>query len=271
MAATIMIIGGGDLSSGVAVRLAHCGARIFICELPNPLAVRRRVAFAEAVYSGTVDIEGLQGERVDSAAEANACLERGRVPVLIDPQGTMLEQMKPLVVVDGRMTKRTPHLRMDCAGLVIGLGPGFVTGVHCHAVIETMRGPFLGRVIWQGGAEPDTGLPERVANHQADRVLRAPVAGVLRAHAEIGDVIQAGQVIAEVAGQPVLANFTGVLRGLVHDGLAVTQGLKIGDLDARLDPRLAWLVSEKALAIGGGVLEAILTRADIRSQIWGGG
>jgi xanthine dehydrogenase accessory factor len=166
------------------------------------------------------------------------------------------------------MTKRPPDLSMDVAPLVIGLGPGFVAGTNCHAAIETNRGHFLGRVIWDGAPEADTGIPGAVAKHQNDRVLRAPANGIFQTRVEIGERVQQELVIAEVAGQKLVAPFDGILRGLLHDGLQVQQGLKVGDIDPRDDPRYATQVSEKSLAIGGGVLEALLTRPEIRERLW---
>jgi xanthine dehydrogenase accessory factor len=166
------------------------------------------------------------------------------------------------------MTKHLPETGIDSADLVIGLGPGFVAGENCHAVVETNRGHRLGRVIWQGTPQCDTGIPERVVDHGAERVLRAPADGVLQAYAKIGDHLEAGQPVVEVAGQPVLAPFRGVLRGLLHPGLCVRQGLKVGDVDPRDDPLYCSLVSDKSLAIGGGVLEAILSRPELRPYYW---
>jgi xanthine dehydrogenase accessory factor len=166
------------------------------------------------------------------------------------------------------MTKKTPELEMDAADLVIGLGPGFVAGENCHAVIETNRGHTLGRVIWEGPPLADTGIPESVNHQGVSRVLRAPADGPLLAHAEIGEHLKAGQLVAEVAGRSVQAPFNGVLRGLIYPGVEVTVGLKIGDVDPRNDPRYCRLVSDKALAIGGSVLEAILSRPTLRPYLW---
>jgi xanthine dehydrogenase accessory factor len=149
------------------------------------------------------------------------------------------------------------------------MGPGFVAGQNCHAVIETHRGHCLGRVIWQGAPETDTGQPDAVVGRSSERVLRAPADGELVALAEIGDHLQAGQAVAQVAGLPVFAPFRGVLRGLIHPGLNVTRGLKIGDVDPRDDPRYCRLVSDKSLAVGGGVLEAILSLPALRPHLWG--
>jgi xanthine dehydrogenase accessory factor len=166
------------------------------------------------------------------------------------------------------MSKKPPDLGMDSAPLVIGLGPGFVAGENCHAVVETKRGHFLGRVIWNGPAQPNTGVPGTIGGRQTDRVLRAPTNGILEAHATIGDPLDSGQVVAEVAGKPIRAAFKGILRGLIQPGLQVKQGLKVGDVDPRADPSYCTTISDKALAIGGGVLEAVLTRPSIRSALW---
>jgi xanthine dehydrogenase accessory factor len=166
------------------------------------------------------------------------------------------------------MTKRPPDLGIDLAPFVIGLGPGFVAGRNCRAAIETNRGHFLGRVIWEGSPETDTGIPGAVRQFQNDRVLRAPSDGFFSTQVEIGERVQKGQLIAIVEGQKVVAPFDGILRGLLHDGLPVQQGLKVGDIDPRDDPRIASLVSEKSLAIAGGVLEALLAKPEIRDRLW---
>jgi xanthine dehydrogenase accessory factor len=268
MTAIILIRGGGDLASGVALRLWRAGLGVVIAEQAHPLLVRRGVAFGEAINAGRVTIEGITALRVEHAAEARSILAQGRLPVLVDPQAQARRELGALALVDGRMTKRSPDLGMEAAELVIGLGPGFVAGQNCHALVETKRGHSLGRVIWQGAALPDTGIPEGVGERRAERVLRAPVAGSLIAHAAIGDRLEAGQLVAEVAGVTIVAPFKGVLRGLIFPGTAVWPGLKVGDVDPRDDPAYCWLVSDKALAVGGGVLEALLSTPDLRRKLW---
>lgn len=271
----VYLRGGGDLASGVAVRLQRAGLRVLITELPQPQMVRRLVSFAEAVYRGWITVEGITARRTGHLDEALALAGQGFIPVLVDPQAATLQALaaypdpsRPAVLVDGRMTKRPPETGLEISPLVIGLGPGFIAGINCHAAIETNRGHFLGRVIWQGPPEADTGVPESVRLHGAERVLRSPAGGTLVTHAEIGDHLEPGQPVAEVAGHTVLAPFRGVLRGLLHPGLQVRQGAKIGDVDPRDDPRYCTLVSDKALAIGGAVLEAILSRPDLRCRLW---
>ena len=278
--AEVLVRGGGDLASGVVLRLVRCGVRVIVFEIARPLAVRRLVAFAEAVYEGEITVEEVTARLVTHPADALDLARQGIVPVLVDPEAASRAFLKPLVMVDGRMTKQPPELGKDAAPLVIGLGPGFCAGdtgagENCHAVIETQRGPFLGRVIWQGQAALDTGEPDSVPmlsgggqGVRAERVLRAPADGILVTYASIGDRVEAGQVIAAVNGQPLAASFGGVLRGLLRSGTDVVRNLKVGDLDPRSDPRLCRLVSDKALAIGGGALEAVLARAEIRSRLW---
>jgi len=275
MALMVLIRGGGDLASGVALRLHRAGLCLLITELPEPLVVRRRVSFAQAVFQGRTTVEGVIARRVEDLSQALKVMQRREIPVLVDPKAESLLELRavlpnqePVVLVDGRMIKRPPELNMQAATFVIGLGPGFVAGENCHAVVETQRGHNLGRVIWQGEPERNTGVPDRVTDHGADRVLYAPADGVLWAHAEIGDRLEAGQIVAEVAGEPVKAPFRGVLRGLLYPGLRVVRGLKIGDVDPRDDPRYCTLVSDKSLAIGGGVLEAILSRLELRAHLW---
>jgi xanthine dehydrogenase accessory factor len=271
MPAIILIRGGGDLASGVALRLHRVGLRVVITEVAQPLAVRRWVSFAEAVYQGQFTVEGVTARLVKDPQDSLAVLmvlSKGHIPVLIDPQAAAISLLHPTVVVDARMLKQRIELDPRRVALLIGLGPGFEAGVNCHAAVETNRGHFLGRVIWQGCPESDTSLPDSVSGHQVERVLRAPVDGLFQARSEIGDHLEQGQLLAQVNDQPILAPFPGVLRGLLHSELLVKQGLKIGDIDPRDDPRYCTLVSDKSLAIGGGVMEAIFSRAELRSQLW---
>ena len=267
----VLVRGAGDLASGVACRLHRAGLRVAMTELAQPLAVRRLVSFAEAIYAGEITVEGITAQRVKDHSDTLRILQvmsKGQIPVLIDPQGEAVRTLYPTVIVDARMTKLPPEQVRHTAKLYIGLGPGFTAGQNCHAVIETQRGHFLGRVIWSGGSQPDTGLPEIVGNQSEERVLRAPGDGSFTGRAQIGQTIEAGQTIAEVGGQTITAPFGGILRGLLHDGLEVQRGLKVGDLDPRHDPSICSTVSDKALAVGGAVLEAILSRPELRSQMW---
>jgi xanthine dehydrogenase accessory factor len=255
----ILLRGGGDLASGVALRLYRAGFPIVIIELPQPLCVRRTVSFAEAVYAGQMIVEGVTARLVSGPDDVPASVKNGEIPVLVDSQAAILRN--PLFIirtlVDARLLKTPPPAGyIQSASLVIGLGPGFTAGMDCHAIIETRRGHTLGRVYWQGQTASDTGLPD--GNPQ--RVLRAPCEGILVSDSHIGQHFELGKRIALAGEQPVRAPFAGILRGLLHPGLPVHPGMKIGDLDPRDDPALCQLVSDKALAVGGGVLEAILTR-----------
>ena len=273
MAGVVLIRGGGDLASGVALRLHRTGLQVVIAELPQPLVVRRQAAFAEAVFQGQASVEGVVGRRADSLHDASLILAKGEIPVLVDPDAQICRDLRPGVVVDGRMTKLPSDLSRDAAPLVIGLGPGFVAGENCHAVIETQRGHTMGRVFWQGSALPNTGIPENLGGSLTyglpERILRAPADGILKAYSQIGDHLEPGQLVAEVSGEPVLAPLRGVLRGLLQPGFAVWRGLKIGDVDPRDDPSYCTLASDKSLAVGGGVLEAILAKPGIRRELWG--
>ena len=262
--ALVLLRGGGDLATGVALRLHRAGIKLVITELAQPLAVRRMVSFSEAVYEGHHNVEGITARLVEQN-QIWATLDENEIPVLVDPDAETLLSNTYYVVVDARLIKTPPSpLPMDMP-LHIGLGPGFHAGIDCHAVIETRRSHTLGRVYWNGTTQADSGEPEG----DRRRVLRAPNDGVLIATAKIGDHVEEGQVIAIISDQsPVISPFKGVLRGLIRPGLRVAKGLKIGDVDPRDDPNACYLVSDKALAIGGGVLEAILSRAEIRNRLW---
>ncbi|MDD5370403.1 MAG: selenium-dependent molybdenum cofactor biosynthesis protein YqeB [Anaerolineaceae bacterium] len=264
----VMVRGGGDISSGVAYRLARAGWQVFITELLQPQAVRRLVSYSQAIYDRQIIIEGIEGCYVDGPAEAELVTRSGRIAVLVDPTAGSRFQIKPHVFIDGRMTKRPPDVGMDAASLVIGLGPGFQAGVNCHAVVETQRGASMGHVYWQGTAEADTGLPDLVGDHRTERVLRAPCDGVIQTHAELGSLVESGQVVADVAGCEIRATFRGCLRGMIHPGLTVSKGLKVGDIDPRQDCNICAHISDKALGVSGGVLEAILSRSDLRPILW---
>lgn len=255
--APILIRGGGDLATGVGLRLYRAGFRVLISELPKPLAVRRMVSFAEAVYAGQVTVEGVPAKLVERN-QISATLETGGIPVIIDPEAFILESLQISTVVDARLKKLPPDPLPVEVGLHIGLGPGFHAGKNCQAVIETRRSHTLGRVYWDGGTQPDSGQPEG----DQRRVLRAPSDGIFTSRAHIAEHVEGGQVVGEVADEKIKAPFPGVIRGLLHDGLQVTKGLKLGDVDPRDDADICTLVSDKALAIGGGVLEAILSRSE---------
>lgn len=263
----VLIRGGGDLGSGVGLRLFRAGALLLVAELSKPLVVRRYVSFAEAVISGATFVEEVPAQKANSHEEVHVLLSKGIVPVVVDPVAESIQWWKPDVLVDARLQKSSPEIGIQAASMIIGLGPGFTAGVDCHAVVETKRGPTLGRVYWSGTAEADSGLPESVNGYVEERVLRAPQDGFFKSLVRICDFVTRGQVVAEVDGMPIHAQFDGVIRGLVMEGLQVTKGMKVGDIDPRKDPRLCSLVSDKSLAVGGGVLEAILSRPDLRRKL----
>jgi xanthine dehydrogenase accessory factor len=254
----VLIKGAGDLATGVAWRLWRAGFPLAMTELSQPLALRRCVAFAEAIYAGETSVEGVTARRVEAASAIPGAWAQGVIPVFVDSQADLLARLRPEVVVDAIMAKRNLGTHLDDAPLVIGLGPGFTAGVDVHVVIETNRGHYLGRALWSGSAQPDTGTPGVIGGQDKERVVRAPAEGVFVASRQIGEQVLAGDLLGHVDGTPVLAPLSGVLRGLAHTGLQVEASLKIGDIDPRGDPDHCRTISDKALAIGGGVLEAIL-------------
>lgn len=229
-----------------------------ILEQLQPTVIRRTVAFASAVYEGTVTVEGVMARRVE-LPEVPGLLAREVVPVLVDPQGQVLAQLRPAVLVDAILAKRNAGTRITDAALVVALGPGFCAGRDCHAVVETARGHTLGRLYWRGEALPNTGVPGELGGAGEERVVRAPAAGTLVPLAQIGDLVQAGQAVARVGEQAVTVRIGGVLRGLLYGGLPVTPGMKVGDVDARGDRDYCFTISDKALTIAGGVLEAVVS------------
>ncbi len=256
---TIVIKGGGELASGVAHRLACSHFKVCLTEIPHPQAVRRRVAFSEAVYEGEIEVEGVIARFITSPGDIFQVWEEGKVPLLIDPEATIKDILKPDVLVDAILAKKNLGTRISDAPLVIGLGPGFQAGKDVHIVIETNRGHNLGRLIDKGEAEANTGIPGAIAGVSAERVFRSAKAGRLTTDKKIGDYVQAGEVVAFIDDSPVNALVEGVIRGLLRDGAEVHKGMKLGDVDPRGIERYCYTISDKARAIAGGVLEAILS------------
>ena len=255
-----MLRGGGDLATGVAWRFTRAGWPVVVLELSEPLTVRRTVALSTAVTDGEISVQGMRGVLADTAEEATAVAGRGDVAVLVAPELAGLAPLRPDVVVDARLAKRNIDTSISDADVVIGLGPGFTAGTDCHAVIETMRGHRLGRVIWHGSAQPDTGTPAELGGRSADRVLRAPAAGQVAWRVSIGDVVTEGQPLGSVDGEAVTAPFDGVVRGAIRPGTVVPAGLKIGDVDPRGDSSACRQISDKALKVGAGALKAVVER-----------
>lgn len=255
----VMIKGAGDLASGTALRLHRCGFAVVMTELPHPLAIRRTAAFADAVYDGETRVEGVTARRVEKPGEINAVLRDGEIPIAIDPAGEFRRDLRPQVFIDATVSKHNHGVSLTDAPLVIALGPGFEAGREVHAVIETKRGHTLGRVTWNGFAEADTGIPGQINGASTLRVIHAPAGGKLRHIHQIGDMVIENDIIAIIDEIPIRAAIDGVLRGLLHENTPVTEGLKIADIDPRGDARHCFTVSDKALAVAGGALEAILT------------
>ena len=242
------------MGSAAARLLFLAGFEVLILECARPLAVRRRVAFAEAVFAGSASVEGVSARLVEDMPVPPFAA----IPLMIDRDGRSTDRLTPRVLVDARMAKRNLGTHRGLAALVIGLGPGFVAGDDVHAVIETQRGPWLGRVIWSGAAEPDSAVPSPVLGFTEKRVLRAPADGTFSARVAIGDLVPAEALVGDVAGVPVMSPIAGLVRGLLHHGVTVLPGTKVGDIDPRGAAVDAALISEKARAISAGVLEAVL-------------
>jgi len=261
----ICIKGAGDLASGIALRLHHAGFSIVMTDLPVPLAVRRTVAFSEAIRLGSTTVEDVRAERAENAEEVQDYLARGVIPVVADPEASIVHELKPEVTVHGIMAKRHIGTRIDDAPMVIAIGPGFTAGSDCHAVVETKRGHTLGRVIREGSAIPNTGVPGNIAGQSINRLIKATADGIFHPERNIGDIVREGDVVGNVDGVPVCAATDGMIRGLLQDGVPVTEGLKAGDVDPRGEAADFTTVSDKALAIGGGVLEAVMSYVSGRS------
>ena len=258
----IVIRGGGDIATGIALRLYRSGMEVILCEIPDPTAIRRTVCFSEAVRLGKYTVEGITARRA-TPAEVPGLLAAGEIPVLVDPTGACIPALQPEGVVDAILAKKNLGTTMDMAPVVVAVGPGFTAGVDCHAVVETMRGHHLGRVIYAGSPQPNTNIPGLIGGFAGERVLRSPADGVFQGLRQIGDQVKAGDAVGVVAGVPMCATIDGVLRGLLADGVPVHKGMKSGDVDPRCQSSYCQTASDKALAVGGGVLEALLKLSGI--------
>lgn len=259
----VIIKGAGDLATGIAHRLFRSGFAVVMTELPQPMVIRRTVAFAEAIFAGRVVVEGVAAVKTE-LADVLEVVDMGEIPVVVDPQGRVIHQLKPLAVVDAIVAKRNMGTQISDAPIVVAVGPGFTAGLDVHAVVESLRGHYLGRVITEGSALPNTGMPGEIGGYTKQRILRAPCQGIFTSVCRIGDRVLAGDLVAYVEHQPVIAGITGILRGLLHDKLMVNACMKIGDIDPRCIPEHCFSISDKARAIGGGVLEAILLMEQLK-------
>ena len=261
--ALILVRGGGDLATGTIHRLWSAGLRVLVLEAEHPAAIRRQVSLCEAVYEGETAVEGLRAVRIETLAQAEEVWKQNAVPVLVDPQGKSIAPAKPDVLVDAILAKKNLGTTRDMAPLTIALGPGFTAGQDVDVVVETKRGHRLGRIIREGNAIPDTGIPGDIVGMTTERVLRAPQTGIFLSRHDIGDHVKAGDVVATVEANGVSKEIrtviSGVIRGLLRSGTPVTDRIKVGDVDPR-DNTACHHVSDKAFAIGGGILEAILGR-----------
>ena len=274
----VVIKGAGDLASGIALRLHHCGFSVAMTEIAAPTAVRRAVCFSGAVYEGRFQVEDVCALLVKDEAGMKDAFADKQVAVFVDPAATIVKKLKPTVLVDAIMAKKNTGTALADAPMVIGVGPGFTAGLDCHAVIETRRGHTLGRVITDGSALPNTGIPGDVGGYTVERILRSPADGLFAALFSIGDAVKRGDTVALVMSAtgasenwtgdapeyPVKAEIDGFLRGLLPTGINVKRGMKAGDIDPRCERAHCFTVSDKALAVGGGVLEACLRFSSLR-------
>lgn len=253
----VLIKGAGDLASGVALRLFRAGLRVAMTDLPIPTAIRRTVSFCPALTLGSALVEDTIARPARNRAEAEAIWAAGEIPVFADPEARCVSWLQPDVLVDAILAKRNMGTAINDAPIVIALGPGFTVWEDCHAVIETMRGHDLGRVYYQGSAQPNTGVPGEIGGYSLERVMHAPAAGEFRGLRQIGDIVEAGEAIAKIEDVPVISPIAGVLRGLLADGVYAPQGMKCADVDPRAKREHCFTVSDKARSLGGAVLEAI--------------
>jgi len=254
----VLIKGGGDIASGVAHRLSRCRFKVVITEVGYPLAVRREVSFSEAVFEGEKTVEGITARLIDSYDRIPDLWNAGMLPIIVDPEALVKDHLKPSVLVDAVMAKQNTGTKIIDAPLVIGLGPGFHAGRDVHLVVETKRGHDLGKVISEGEAEKNTGIPSEIGGFSVERVLRASKPGKLKCLKEIGDYVDAGDIVSLVDDAPIRAQIKGIIRGLLRDGSEVYEGMKTGDVDPRGIREYCYSISDKARAIGGGVLEGML-------------
>ena len=261
--ALVVVRGGGDIATGSIWKLRQCGFRVLVLETAHPTAIRRTVAFSEAVYHGRQTVEGMTCRLAKDLPEAQRLLASEGLAMLVDPMGTCIPQVQPLAVVDAILAKRNLGTHRGMSAITVALGPGFTAGVDCDAVIETKRGHRLGRVIYDGQAEPNTGVPGVIQGYGRERVIHSPAAGILRSCRGITDIVRKGDLLAEVEAPegrvPVPATMDGLLRGMLPEGFPVTKGLKMADIDPRIQEHdNCFTISDKARCIAGGVLEAIL-------------
>jgi xanthine dehydrogenase accessory factor len=254
----ILVRGGGEMATAVAHRLASCHFKICMTETSTPQAVRRGVAFSEAIFDSEKEVEGLTAKRVDTADHVSEVWKEGKIPILIDPEARVRDFLKPDVLIDATLAKENLGTEITDAPLVIGLGPGFHAGRDVHLIIETNRGHNLGRIIANGEAEPNTGIPGLIAGYTEERVIRAPQDGRFKASKEIGEGVRVNEKVGMIGNVEVRSRIAGVIRGLLRDGTEVWKGMKLGDVDPRGTKAHCYTISDKARTISGGALHVIL-------------
>lgn len=255
----VLIKGAGDLATGIGCRLHRCGFELVMTDIAVPTTVRRTVAFSRAVYEEEAKVEDITGVLCHSLEEIHEAIARDQVAVVVDEECKIRETWKPDVVVDAIIAKKNLGTRITDADVVVGVGPGFTAGLDCHVVVETKRGHNLGRCIWEGSAFPNTGVPGMIGGYDKERIIRATDDGMFKGQVMIGDLVEKGDLVGYSGNAPIYAQVGGVVRGLLQDGVAVTKGMKSGDVDPRGNIENCYTISDKAASIGGGVLEAILS------------
>lgn len=255
---TVIVRSGGDVASGTIKRLHEAGFKVIVLEIENPTAIRRTVSYSQCVFEGTTTIEGTTARLCSTLEEVDDTHFKGEIPVVIDPRGEWIDILQPRVVVDAILAKKNFGTDKTMADIVIGLGPGFEAGVDVDAVIETNRGHDLGRVIYEGRTQDDTGSPGNIGGYTVERVMYSPGEGEIKVLREIGSLVEKDEVVAIVEGKDVRTKLKGVVRGMIADGTPVFSGMKIGDVDPRNEVKHCYGISDKARSVGGGVLEAIL-------------
>ena len=253
----IIIRGAGDLATAVAIRLHNSGFRVVCLEVAKPTVIRRTVSFAQAVFDGKARVEGVSA-RLVSIDDIDKAFSEDAIPVIVDPSGESIRTLHPEVLIDAIIAKRNLGTSRDMAPFTIALGPGFVAGKDVDCVVETARGHNLARLIYSGSAAPNTGIPGNIEGFTSERVIHSTCSGTFHAVRKIGDIVAKGDVIAEVDGMPVSASIDGMIRGLLHDGLVVSEHFKIADIDPRGSRADYLTCSDKARALGGAVLEAVM-------------
>ena len=254
----VIVRGGGDLASGTINRLHNMGFKVLVLEIEKPNFIRRKVCYGQAVYEKEFLLEGIVSERADNLDEIKNIWADGRIPVYIDSQMEIVSKIKPIAVIDAIIAKKNLGMRKGIAPITIALGPGFEAGKNVDVVIETQRAHNLGRIIFEGFAAENTGVPGIIKGYGKERVIHAPASGKLKIVHDIGSIVQKDEIIAYIDSVPVYASLTGLIRGMIREGSIVEKGLKISDIDPREEElKNCYTISDKARTISGGVAEAL--------------